>query len=225
MLWSFLVSSLVGVHPSQENVNIGIIIVSTICHTACIFIPLNSLFPVWASIVAVVPFIFFSISSKWSDRLPLLFMISPRYLYLGTSSSTSSFSVRALFFPFPLLITLHFAAPNWIWYLFATWLVISSISCSLSRSWWMRQTSSIHNSESRVIFVSVLYPRFLCFNSLAISSIRVAHSITDSTPPCLMLSLMLIFLVSPYLVWILAVKFELSYFIILSFFSFNSIVV
>ena len=69
MLWSFLVSSLVGVHPSQEYVNIGIIIVSTICHTACIFIPLNSLFPVSASIVAVAPFIFFSISSKWSDRL------------------------------------------------------------------------------------------------------------------------------------------------------------
>ena len=33
-------------------------------------------------------------------------MISPRYLYLGTSSSTSPFSVRALFFPFPLN---HFA--------------------------------------------------------------------------------------------------------------------
>ena len=82
----------------------------------------------------------------------------------------------------------------------------------------MRQTSSIHNSESRVIFVSVLYPKFLCFNSLAISSIRVAYSITDSTSPCLMLSLMLIFLVSPYLVWILAVKFELSFFIILRFF-------
>ena len=102
-----------------------------------------------------------------------------------------------------------------MWYLFATWLVISSISCSLSRSWWMRQTLSIQSSDSRVIFVSVLYPRFLCFDILAISSIRVAYYIIDSTLPCLMLSLMLIFLVSSYLIWILVVRFESSVFIIL----------
>ena len=38
ILCSFLVSSLVGVHLSYEYGNIWMIIVSTICHTACIFI-------------------------------------------------------------------------------------------------------------------------------------------------------------------------------------------
>ena len=47
-------------------------------------------------------------------------------------------------------MTLHFAAPNWMWYLFAIWLVMSNISCSLFRSWWMRHTSSIHGSVSPV---------------------------------------------------------------------------
>ena len=114
------------------------------------FALLRSLFPVSASIVAVAPFIFFSISSKWSDRLPLLFMISPRYLCLGTSSRTSPFG------------------PGWCLFMF----------CILG---------------------------FFGFFSVAISSIRVAYSITDSTPPCPMLSLMLILFYSPYLVWILVV--------------------
>ena len=137
---------------------------STICHMAFIFIPLNSVLPVSARIAAVAPLTFFSISVMWSERLPLLFMTSPRYLYVETSSSTSSFSFRALFFPLPLLMTLHFAAPNWMWYLFSTWLVMSNISCNLFRSWWMRHTSSIHSSESSLTFASVSYPRFLCFS-------------------------------------------------------------
>ena len=83
-----------------------------------------------------------------------------------------------------------------MWYLFATWLVMSSISCSLFKSWWMRHTSSIHSSESSLTFDFVSYPRFLCFSSLAISSIRVAYSITDSTPPCLRLSLCQSFLLA-----------------------------
>ena len=41
--------------------------------------------------------------------------------------------------------------------------------------------------------------------SLAISPIRFAYSITDNTPPCLMLSLILICLVFPYLVRIVFV--------------------
>ena len=155
----------------------------------------------------------------WSDRLPLLFIISPRYLYLGTSSSVSPFSLSAFFLPLPLLITLHFAAPNWMWYLLATWFVTSSISCSLFRSWCIRHTSSIQSSESRVIFASVTYPRFFSFNSFDISSMRVSYSMTDNTPPCLMLSLMLILLVRPYLVCILAVRFELIFF--LSFLGFS----
>ena len=45
---------------------------------------------------------------------------------------------------------------------------------------------------------------------LAISSMRVAYSISDSTPPCLRLSLMLISLLSPYLVCILASKLRVT---------------
>ena len=65
----------------------------------------------------------------------MLFMVSPRYLYIGTSSRIFPFSIRELFFPLPLFITLHLAVPNWMWYLFATWLVMFSISCSLSALW------------------------------------------------------------------------------------------
>ena len=77
---------------------------STICHTAFILMPLNSLLPVSASIFKVAPRIFFSTSLMWSERCPLLFMISPRYLYVGTSSSTSSFSFKLLFYPFLFLL-------------------------------------------------------------------------------------------------------------------------
>ena len=101
-----LFSSLPMVQPSHAYVIIGIMMASTICHIACIFIPLNSLLPVSEMILAVAPFIFLSISAIWSDRLPLLFRVSPRYLYAGTSSSSSPFSFRELFFPFPLFISL-----------------------------------------------------------------------------------------------------------------------
>ena len=74
---------------------------------------------------------------------------------------------------------LHFAAPNWMWYLFATWFVILSIFCSSSRSC-IRQTPPIHYSESRLKFCLDANPRFLFFGSLTISSIRVVYSITDT---------------------------------------------
>ena len=70
------------------------------------------------------------------------------------------------------------------------------------------------------MFAYVSNPSFFCFSSLAISSIKVAYFITDSTPPCLMLSLIFIFLVSPYLVWTLAVRLELRFLIILRFFPY-----
>ena len=155
MHWSLLFSSLLVVHPSHAYVIMGMMMASTICHIACILIPLNSLFPVSAITLSVAPLTFLSISAIWSVRLPLLFIISPRYLYVGTSSSVSPFSVSELVFPFPLFITLHLAAPNWIWYLLATWFVVSSICWSSCRLWWIRHTSSIHSSKSRVMFVLV----------------------------------------------------------------------
>ena len=55
----------------------------------------------------VAPFIFLATSAIWSNRLPLLFIISPRYLCEGTSSNTSSLSFRVFFLPFPFLTTLQ----------------------------------------------------------------------------------------------------------------------
>ena len=93
MVCSFLFSSLPMVQPSHAYVIIGMMMGSTICHIACIFIPLNSLSPASEIILAVAPFIFLSISAMWSDKLPLLFDISRKCLYAGTSSS-SPFSFR-----------------------------------------------------------------------------------------------------------------------------------
>ncbi len=62
---------------------------------------------------------------------------------------------------------------------------------------------------------------FAC-SSFAISSMRLAYSITDNTPPFLILSLIVIFLVGLYVVLyvvlMVAVRLLLSYFIDLQFF-------
>ena len=133
-----------------------------------------------------------------------------RYLYLGTSSSTVLFCVIMLSWSVPILTTLHFAAPNSIWYFLATWFVMSIISCRVVRSWWMRHTSSIHSRVFSWIPCFVCKPILFFFSSLAI---RAAYSITNRTPPCLMLSLIFISLVCPCLVWILALRFEFSFLI------------
>ena len=61
--------------------------------------------------------------------------------------------------------------------------------CRVSRSWYMRHTSSMHRRESRVVLSPMSIPRPTCLSSLDISSIRAAHSMTDRTPPCMILSL------------------------------------
>ena len=60
----------------------------------------------------------------------------------------------------------------------------------------------------------LVVPIFSVLIYLAISSIRFVYSITDRTPPCLMLSRILIFLVFPYLVRIVAVRFLFIFFTI-----------
>ena len=75
----------------------------------------------------------------------------------------------------------------------------------------MRQTPSIHSRVLTFSPISVTIPRSCSFNSFDISSMSVAYSMTDSTPPCFILSLILISLVSPCLVWIFAVRLLLSF--------------
>ena len=219
------ISFFVASQLSAPYVMIGIITASVSCHIACIFIPLNSLFPVSVSMRCVAAMTLPSISLMWAVRSPLLFIISPRYLYVGTSSRVMPLSTRELFGPLPILTTLHLAAPNSMWYFLAIWFVMSSIFWSLFLSWWIRHTSSIHSRESIITSWSVSMPRFLFCSSLAISSISVAYSMTDSTPPCLMLSLIFIGSVRPYLVWILAVRFEFSFLASLEIFPLDSVLV
>ena len=96
--------------------------------------------------------------------------------------------------------------------------MMSSISCSVLRSWCMRQTSSIHRRVFTFSPVSIVIPRSCSLSFFDISSMSVAYSMTDSTPPCIILSLILISLVSPCLVWIFAVRLLFSFFTIWRFF-------
>ena len=77
------------------------------------------------------------------------------------------------------------------------------------------RTSSIHRRHATLVFVlGILIPRLVPCISLFISSISRAYCSTDRTHPCRMLSLIWIFLVGPNFVWIVAVRFSLSFFII-----------
>ena len=108
-----------------------------------------------------------------------------------------------------------FASPNSMWYLLAISCVIFSIACSSSVSDDTSATSSIHRRHPVDCYRLSNFGPSLCFCiSLFISSIINAYCITDSTPPCLMLSLMFILPVSPYLVLSLAVRFVFRSFII-----------
>ena len=123
--------------------------------------------------------------------------------------------ISGLCFPLPILRILLFASSNSMWYLFAMLCVIFSIACSSSVSDDTSDTSSIHRRHPVHCCRLSNFDPSLCFCiSLFISSIMNAYCITDSTPPCLMLSLMLILRVSPYLVLSLAVEFVLRSFII-----------
>ena len=141
--------------------------------------------------------------------LPLLFMVIPRYLYILVFSSTCSPIVLSVFGVFPLMvIDWLFSFPNLMWYLFASSLVVFNIFLSSSLSWWIRETSSIHSRHPGImLFHSFWFPMVSSCSYFDMSSIRFAYSMTDRTPPCLMLSLILIVLVGPYCVLMVAVRF------------------
>ena len=115
-------------------------------------------------------------------------------------------------FVLPIFSILLFAIPNSMWYLFATSYVMLSISW---RSLWfsvISATSSIHRRHP--IYSSVLCsfgPTFLLIIYVFISSIIRAYWMTDSTPPCRMLSVMFISLVCPYLVFNRACRLLLNF--------------
>ena len=91
-------------------------VASTICQIACIFMPLNSLFPVSVIMFWVAACILPYIALMWASMFPLLLKTSPRYLYFSTSSNTWLFKRILDLGPLPIFTTLHFAAPNSMWY-------------------------------------------------------------------------------------------------------------
>ena len=183
---------------------------------------LKSLLPAMLNMVcsaaSVFPFVFLI----WSSIVPLLFIVVPRYLYVVVLSRFICPSLKGVSGCFPIVIVWLFSWPNFRWYLFDISSVMFSIFWSSSLFLWIRATSSIH-SRHPCIWLSPIFviPVFFSLISLAISSMRFAYSITDSTPPCLMLSLIFIGLVFPNLVLIFAVRFLLMFFTRFHSFSFS----
>ena len=83
----------------------------------------------------------------------------------------------------------------------------------------------MHSRHTSVFWFSTFwYPTDFSWSSFAISSIRLAYSITERTPPWRMLSLIFICLVSPYLVLNFAVWLLFSLFTIFQSFPFRPFV-
>ena len=109
-----------------------------------------------------------------------------------------------------------------IWYGIWLSLVMDSILFSSSLSLCISATSSIDRRHPGVgMFHMFWFPTSISCNSFAISSIRFAYSITDTTPPCLMLSFILIILVGPNLGFMVAVKLLFISLAIFQFFPFS----
>ena len=134
-----------GFHASDPYVKIGMMVASMYCQMAFILIPLNSLSPVSASILWVAAIVLVSRSFMCSSRLRfccIFFLGICIWVPLPVSCCLVWFCFLGLaLFSLASILLLQ----NSIWYFFATWFVISIISCRVVRSWWMRHTSSIHS--------------------------------------------------------------------------------
>ena len=174
----------VGVQVSAPYVIIGIMQEWYSLHIVAISMLWNSSFDASVSIVwratSVFPLSFFI----WSSKFPLLFMVIPRYLYMSVWSMVWSpifrQGVTSLFFMISIWL---FSLPNLMWNLFAISSVVLSIFWTSFLSWCARATSSIHSRHpGTVLLHSLWFPICSLVNSFAISSIRLAYPITDSTP-------------------------------------------
>ena len=109
----------------------------------------------------------------------------------------------------PIMSSLDFSWPNWSLYLFAVLFVIDSRVCWSSMLLVMIATSSTHRRHVELVSMNVRLGCTFGLISLLISSISVAYWVTASTPPCLMLLLILMGLVMPCFVLMVAVRFWL----------------
>ena len=216
----FWLSLCVVVLLSAPYVIIGMMHVSTSFHIIAMFSPLKFLsFAMW-SIVWYATSTFPSSIFMWSSRFPLLLIISPRYFYLSVPSISISPSFCSVWTLLPIFITLLFSFPNTMQYLLEISFVMSSIFCISWALLLIRTTSSMYSRHPSlgcdVLFVFT--PSSYLLISSAISSITVAYISTESTPPCLMLSLIFISLVLPYFVFIVAVRLVFMSFVICQFY-------
>ena len=109
----------------------------------------------------------------------------------------------------PIISSLDFSWPNLILDLFAVLFVIDSRVCWSSMLLVMIATSSTHRRHVELVSMFVWVVHLALFISLLISSISVAYWVTASTPPCLMLLLIVMGLVMLCLVLMVAVRFWL----------------
>ena len=182
------------VHVSAAYSIVGVMHVSTSVQIVFISSWLKSLLPALLNMVcsaaSVFPFVFFWI---WSSMDPLLFIVVTRFIGLG--SFVPVWKVCLVVFSYCDCLAFFSAQIlGGIFLIFHRLYLASSSSLFL----WIRATSSIHSRHPCIWLPPIfVIPVFSSLISLAISSMRFAYWITDSTPPCLMLSLIFIGLVFP----------------------------
>ena len=121
----FFIWSLLGFQVSAPYVMIGMMHVSTSFHIVSISLPLKFLSFAMYIIVWYATSVFLSIFFMWSSRLPLLLIISHRYLYSCVYSICISPSLRGFLGP----MYVYFSFPNSMHSLLAVSEVISKSFC------------------------------------------------------------------------------------------------
>ena len=219
---SFLFSSLFGFLVSPAYVIMGIMQADTSFQNVSMWMFLKWQSPAITSIAWYAASTFPSICFSWSLRLSFSLTISPRYLYFSVGSTCICPRVSlGCSLVLPMVRDWLFSFPN-LMYFSATFSVMSSNFCFSFGFVSSSSTSSIHSRHAIFVGVSgISIPRSVSCISLFISSMRRAYCRTDSTPPCRMLSLIVIFLVGPYLVWMFAVRFSFSFLMICQSFEFT----
>ena len=157
-----------------------------------------------------------SICFSWSFGLSFSLTISSKYLHFSVGSTCICPRVNfGCLLVLPMVRDWLFSFPNLMWYFSATFSVMSSNFCFSLGFVSSGSRSSIHSRHAIFVGVSeISIPRSISCISLFISSMRRAYCVTDSTPPCRILSLVVIFLVGPYLVWMVAVRFSFIFLMI-----------
>ena len=141
----FLVCVLLSVHVSTPYVIMGLIHASTVCSAASVFL---------------------LISCKWSSRLFLMFMVSPRYLYWTHGSMCMSLIPREcssfldLFLGLPVVMVCDLFFPFCFLYFSA---ISSVISSSVFWSFMLSVIIAMSSTHRRLVELGSMMDSFSCF--------------------------------------------------------------